>query len=162
LIGVPRVLLIVELILLRIWTVFYKMTRLSTVEAACRRTRESGESSTRGTQLICRCRGSGRTNENRLFERIGGWTRRRTILIKRSDYKPGSLFRSLIRPVTSKSLSFSLAYVLSFYCQRCADSSTVCKIQTGGHFPLEPVVESPHEAILFLQVNIHLINSILG
>jgi hypothetical protein len=80
------------------------MTRLPTIEAASRRTRESGETSTKGTRLICRSGGSGRTNENGLFERIGGWTRRRTILIKRSDYQPGSLLRSLIRPVTSKSL----------------------------------------------------------
>jgi hypothetical protein len=33
-IGAPRVLLIVGLILPQIWTVFDKMTRLSTVEAA--------------------------------------------------------------------------------------------------------------------------------
>jgi hypothetical protein len=104
LIGDPRVLLSVEFILLRVWTVLYKMTRLSTVEAASRRTRESREMSTRGTRLICRSGGSGRTNESRLFERIGRWTRRTTILIKRSDYQPGSLLRSLIRPVTSKSL----------------------------------------------------------
>jgi hypothetical protein len=54
LIGAPRVLLSVEFILLRVWTVLYKVIRLSTVEAASRRTRESGETSTRGTQLICR------------------------------------------------------------------------------------------------------------
>jgi hypothetical protein len=95
---------IVGLILPRIWTVFDKMTRLSTVEAANGGTREGGEMSTRGTRLICRSGGSGRTNENRLFERIGGWTRRRMILIKWSDYQPGSLLRSLIGPVTSKSL----------------------------------------------------------
>jgi hypothetical protein len=50
LIGAPRVLLSVEFILIRVWTVLYKMTRLSTVEAANRRTRESGEMSTRGTR----------------------------------------------------------------------------------------------------------------
>jgi hypothetical protein len=128
LIGAPRVLLIVELILLRIWTVFNKMTRLSTVEAASGRIRESGETSTRGTRLICRSGGSGRANENRLFEWIGGWTRRWTILIKRSDYQPSSLLRSLIRPVTSKSIWLSLACVLGFYNQCRADSSTVSKI----------------------------------
>jgi hypothetical protein len=80
------------------------MTRLSTVEVASGGTREGGQMSTRGTRLICRSGGSGRMNENRLFERVGRWTRRRTILIKRSDYQPGSLLRSLIRLVTSKSL----------------------------------------------------------
>jgi hypothetical protein len=80
------------------------MTRLSVVEAASGRTREGEETSTRGTRLTCISGGSGRTNENRLFEWIGGWMRRRTILIKRLDYQPGSLFRSLIGPVTSKSL----------------------------------------------------------
>jgi hypothetical protein len=104
LVGIPRVLLIVEFILLWVWTVLYKMSRLSAVKASSGRTRESGETSTRGTRLICRSGGSGRTNENRLLERIEGWMRRRTILIKRSDYQPGSLLRSLIRPVTSKSL----------------------------------------------------------
>jgi hypothetical protein len=84
--------------------------------------------STRGTRLICQSGGSGRANENRLFERIGGWTRRRTILIKWSDYQPGSLLRSLIGTVSSKSLGFSLACILGFYCQRRADSSTISKI----------------------------------
>jgi hypothetical protein len=80
------------------------MTRLSIVEAASRRTREGEEMSTSGTRLICRSGVSCGMNENRLFERIGGWTRRRTILIKRSDYQPGSLLRSLNGPVTSKSI----------------------------------------------------------
>jgi hypothetical protein len=84
--------------------------------------------STRGTRLICRSGGSDRANENRLFEWIGGWTRRRTILIERSDYQPYSLLRSLIGPVTSKSLGFSLACILVFYCQRRADSPAVCNI----------------------------------
>ena len=55
-----------------------------------------------------------------------------------------------------------MACVLGFYGQCRADSSAVSKIQASGHFPLEPVVESPHEAILFLQISIYLIGGILG
>jgi hypothetical protein len=52
--------------------------------------------STRGTRLICCGGGSGRTDKNRLFERVGGWARFRTILIKRSDYQPLSFLRPLL------------------------------------------------------------------
>jgi hypothetical protein len=52
--------------------------------------------------------------------------------------------------------------VLGFYDQCRADSSAVSKVQTGCHFPLKPVIKSPHEAILFLQISIYLIDSILG
>ena len=138
------------------------MTRLPTVEAASGRTREGEETSTRGTRLICRSGGSGRTNENRLFKRIGGWTRRRMILIERLDYQPSALLRPLIGPITPKSLGFSLACILGFYCQCRADSSAVSKVQTCCHFPLKPVIESPHKTILFLQICIYLINGILG
>ena len=138
------------------------MTRLPTVEATSRGSKKGGETSTRGTRLTCRSGGSGRANENMVFEWIGGWTRQRTILIERSDYQPGSLLRSLIGPVTSESLRFSLACVLSFHCQRCADSSAVCKIEAGRHFPLETVVESSHEEVLLFQVSVYLVNIILG
>jgi hypothetical protein len=84
------------------------------------------------------------------------------ILIEWSDYQPGSFLRSLIGSVTPKSLGFSLPCILGFYCQRRADSSAVRKIQTGSHFPLEPVIESSHEAVLLFQVSVYLVNCILG
>jgi hypothetical protein len=55
-----------------------------------------------------------------------------------------------------------MAYVLGSYSQCRADSSAVSKVETGCHFPLKPVIKSPHEAILFLQICIYLINGILG
>jgi hypothetical protein len=96
LVGVPRVLLEIGLILLRVWTVLDKVSGLSTVEATRGRTREGRETSTWGTRLIGRSGGSSGTNENRLLEGIGKWARRRTILIKRSDHQPGSLLTPLI------------------------------------------------------------------
>jgi hypothetical protein len=60
--------------------------------------------STRGTRLICGGGGSGRTDKNRLFEGVGGWTWQRTILVKRSDYQPLSFLKSLIGPVASIAL----------------------------------------------------------
>jgi hypothetical protein len=42
------------------------------------------------------------------------------------------------------------------------DIPTVGKVQAGCHFPLKPVIESPHKTILFLQICIHLVNGILG
>jgi hypothetical protein len=54
-----------------------------------------------------------------------------------------------------------MACVLGFYGQCRANSSAVSKIQAGGHFPLKPVIKSPHEAILFLQISIYLIKGIL-
>jgi hypothetical protein len=55
-----------------------------------------------------------------------------------------------------------MACVLGFYDQCRANSSAVSKIQAGGHFPLEPVVESPHKTISFLQISIYLIDGTLG
>jgi hypothetical protein len=57
-------------ILLRVWTVLDEVSRLSTVEATSGRTRESKETSTRGTRLIGRSEGSSGTNKNRLLEWI--------------------------------------------------------------------------------------------
>jgi hypothetical protein len=75
LVGVPRVLLEVGFILLRVWAVLDEVSGLSTVEATSGRTRESGEMSTRGTRLIGRGGGSSGTNKNRLLEWIGRWVR---------------------------------------------------------------------------------------
>jgi hypothetical protein len=86
----------------------------------------------------------------------------RTILIKRSDYQPSSLLKSLIRLVTTKSLGLSIACILCFYDQCRTDRSAVSKVQASSHFPLEPIVESPHEAIFLLQVSVYLVNRILG
>jgi hypothetical protein len=52
--------------------------------------------------------------------------------------------------------------MLSFYCQRGADSAVVCEIKAGGHLSFKPIVEASHKAILLFQVNIYLINCILG
>jgi hypothetical protein len=71
-------------------------------------------------------------------------------------------FQALIGPVTSESLRLSWACVLSFYCQRSADSPAVCEIKAGCHLSLKPVVEASHEAIFLFQVSIYLINCILG
>jgi hypothetical protein len=84
------------------------------------------------------------------------------VLIERSDYHPLSLFRPVIGPVSSESLRFSWACMLSFYCQRCADSPTIGEIKAGGYLSLKPVVEASHKAILLFQVSIYLINCILG
>jgi hypothetical protein len=57
----------------RVWTVLNEMPGLSIVEAACRRAGKSRETSAKGTRLICSSGGSGRTDENWLLEREGGW-----------------------------------------------------------------------------------------
>jgi hypothetical protein len=83
-------------------------------------------------------------------------------LIKRLDYQPLSLFRPLTGPITSNSLRFSRTCVLSFNCQRCADSPVVGEIEAGGHLSLKPVIEASHETIDLFQVSINLIDCILG
>jgi hypothetical protein len=128
LIWTPWILLTVGFVLPRIWAVFDKMSILPTIKAASWGARESRETSTRGTRLTCWSGGSGKVDEDRLFEGVGGWTRWRMVLIERSDYQPFLLFRPLIGPVTSKSLRLSQACMLSFHCQRCADSPTVGEI----------------------------------
>jgi hypothetical protein len=70
LVGVPRVLLEISFILLRVWAVLDEVSRLYTIEATSGRTGESRETSTRGTQLIGRSGGSSGTNKNWLFEWI--------------------------------------------------------------------------------------------
>jgi hypothetical protein len=62
-------------ILLRVWAVLDEVPGLSTIEATSGRTGESRETSTRGTLLIGRSRGSSGTNKNRLLEWIGRWAR---------------------------------------------------------------------------------------
>jgi hypothetical protein len=52
--------------------------------------------------------------------------------------------------------------MLSFNCERCADSPTVGEIKAGGHISLKPVIETSHKAILLFQVGINLVNCILG
>jgi hypothetical protein len=37
--------------------------------------------------------------------------------------------------------------MLSFYCERCANSSAVCEIKAGGHLSLKSVVEASHKTI---------------
>jgi hypothetical protein len=69
-IGVPRVLLEIDLILLRVWAVFDEVSGLSTVGATSGRTGESRETSTMGTRLIGRSGGSSGINKNRLLEWI--------------------------------------------------------------------------------------------
>src|SRR5699024_12276045 len=56
----------------------------------------------------------------------------------------------------------SWACMLSFNCQRCADSPAIEEIEASGHLSLKPVIEASHEAILLLQVSIDLVNCILG
>jgi hypothetical protein len=51
--------------------------------------------------------------------------------------------------------------ILSFYGQCHTDDSVVSKVQASSHFPMEPIVESPHEAIIFLQISINLVDGIL-
>jgi hypothetical protein len=83
------------------------------------------------------------------------------VLIERSDYQPLSLFRPLTGPVTSKSLRFFWACMLSFNCQRYADSPAVGEIKAGGHLSLKPAIEASHETIPLFRVSINLINCIL-
>jgi hypothetical protein len=68
LVGVPRVLLEIGFILLRLWAVLDELSGLSTIEATSGRTGKSRETSTRGTRLIGRSKGSSGTNKNRLLE----------------------------------------------------------------------------------------------
>jgi hypothetical protein len=123
--GTPWTLLIIWSVLLWVWTVLDKMSRLSTIKAAYWRAWESGETSTRGTRLICWGGGSGRTDKDRLFERVGGWVWWRTILIKRLDYQPLSFLRPLIGPVASIDLLFSRACIFGFDCQCRTDSPAI-------------------------------------
>ena len=55
-------------ILLRLWAVLDELSGLSTIEATSGRTGKSRETSTRGTRLIGRSKGSSGTNKNRLLE----------------------------------------------------------------------------------------------
>jgi hypothetical protein len=70
LVGVPRVLLEIGFILLRVFAVLDEVSGLSTIEATSGRTGESREMSTRGTRLIGRSRGSSGTIQDRLLEWI--------------------------------------------------------------------------------------------
>jgi hypothetical protein len=70
LVGVPRVLLEIGFILLRVWAVLDEVSKLSTIEATSGRTRKSREMSTRGTQLIGRSGGSSGMNKDRLLKWI--------------------------------------------------------------------------------------------
>jgi hypothetical protein len=56
--------------LLRIWAVLDEMSGLSTVEAPTGRTGKGRETSTRGTRLIGRSRGSSGINKDGLLEWI--------------------------------------------------------------------------------------------
>jgi hypothetical protein len=114
--GTSRVLLIIGVVLPRIWAVFDEVSRLPTIEATSRWTRECRETSTRGTRLSCWSGGSGRVDEYRLFKRVGGWTWWRTILIERLDHQPLLLLRPLVGPVTSIALWLSWACILGFNC----------------------------------------------
>ena len=51
--------------------------------------------------------GSGRADEYRLFEGVGGWTRQRSIFIERSDYQPLLLFRPWLDLSPPKPFDFS-------------------------------------------------------
>jgi hypothetical protein len=84
------------------------------------------------------------------------------ILIKRSDHQPLSLFRPLVGPVTSIALRLSWACIVGFNCQRCADSPAIGEVEAGGHFPLQPVIKTPHKTIFLLQISFDLIDGILG
>jgi hypothetical protein len=70
LVGVPRVLLEISFILLRVGAVLDEVSGLSTIEATSGRTRKSRETSTRGTRLIGRSERSSGTNKDRLLEWI--------------------------------------------------------------------------------------------
>jgi hypothetical protein len=70
LVGVPRVLLEVGFILLRVWAVLDEVYGLSTIKATSGRTGKSREMSTVGTQLIGRSEGSSGTNKDKLLEWI--------------------------------------------------------------------------------------------
>jgi hypothetical protein len=67
---VPRSLLKVGFILLRVWAILDEMSRLPTVEALIGGTGNSRETSTRGTRLIGRSGGSSGTNKDRMLEWI--------------------------------------------------------------------------------------------
>jgi hypothetical protein len=113
---ISGVLLIIRVVPARIWAIFNEISRLPTIEATSRWTRECRETSTRGTRLSCWVGGSSRADECRLFKGVGGWMRWRTVLIERSDHQPLSLFRPLVGPVTSKALWLPLASILGFNC----------------------------------------------
>jgi hypothetical protein len=68
LVEVPKVMLEIGFILLRVWVVLDEVSGLSTVKATSGRTGESRETSTRGTRVIGRSGGSSGTNKNRLLE----------------------------------------------------------------------------------------------
>jgi hypothetical protein len=52
--------------------------------------------------------------------------------------------------------------MFGFNCQHRADSPAVSEVETSGHFPLQPVIETSHKTIFLLQISIDLINGILG
>jgi hypothetical protein len=52
--------------------------------------------------------------------------------------------------------------MLSFNCQRCADSPAVGEIKAGDYLSLKPVIKASHKTIPLFQVSIDLINCILG
>ena len=52
--------------------------------------------------------------------------------------------------------------MLSFNCQRGADSPAVGEVEASGHLLLQPVIEASHEAVLLFQVSVDLINGVLG
>jgi hypothetical protein len=70
LVGVPRILLKIDFIFLWVWAFLDEVSGLSTIQATSGRTRKSRETSTRGTQLIGRSRGSSGMNKDRLLEWI--------------------------------------------------------------------------------------------
>jgi hypothetical protein len=70
LVGVPRIMLEIDFILLRVWTILDYVFGLSTIKATSGRTGESWETSTRGTRLIGRSGGSSGMYNNRLLEWI--------------------------------------------------------------------------------------------
>jgi hypothetical protein len=72
LVGVPRILLKIDFILLRVWVVLDELSGLSTIEATSGRTGKSREMSTRGTRLIGRSGGSSGTNKDRLLNGYEG------------------------------------------------------------------------------------------
>jgi hypothetical protein len=70
LVGVPRILLKIGFILLRVWVVLDEVSGLSIIEATSGRTGKSRETSTRDTRLIGRSGGSSETNKDRMLEWI--------------------------------------------------------------------------------------------
>ena len=136
---IPRSLLIIWLVLLWIRAILDKMPRLPTIEASRWWTGKGRESSAWGTRLIWCSRGIIGTNKDWLLKREGGWTRERANLVGRPDNKPLPFHRALTRPVTSKTLGFSGACILCFYCQCCTDSSSISKIYAGCHLFLQSI-----------------------